>query len=202
MARKKVREYDAKRLLRQHLQRLALRELPIQVAQVTASTEYAQLLQSNPWLGSMPLVVKPDMLFGQRGKHDLVGLKLDWAGVENFVKARLGRAVTVNGCTGPVTTFIVEPFVQHTEEYYLAIQVGCVHADPKTGFWAAMGLPLHTLQRVAMCLQSNRLDYTVSFSPAGGVNIEENWDKASGPCCNATWAAYAKTARTSFRHCS
>ena len=42
---------------------------------------------------------------------------------EAFVRERLGRVVTVNGATGPITTFIIEPFVPHTEEYYLCIQV-------------------------------------------------------------------------------
>lgn len=54
--------------------------------------------------------------------------------------------VTIKGCTGPVNTFVVEPFVPHKEEYYL-------------------------------CIQSNRLDIDVSFSTAGGVEIEDNWDK-------------------------
>ncbi len=124
MARKKIREYDAKRLLKLHLQRLALKSLPIQVAQVNASTDIPALLHANPWLVSSKLVVKPDMLFGQRGKHDLVGLNLDWPAAEAFIKARLGKVVTVKGCSGPVTTFIVEPFVPHAEEYYLCIQVG------------------------------------------------------------------------------
>lgn len=39
------------------------------------------------------------------------------------MRERLGRVVTVNGATGPITTFIIEPFVPHTEEYYLCIQV-------------------------------------------------------------------------------
>ena len=37
------------------------------------------------------LVVKPDMLFGKRGKHDLVGLKLSVSEVEDFIKARMGK---------------------------------------------------------------------------------------------------------------
>jgi ATP citrate (pro-S)-lyase len=36
MARKKVREYDAKRLVKAHMQRLCGVELPIHVAQVCA----------------------------------------------------------------------------------------------------------------------------------------------------------------------
>jgi len=40
------------------------------------------------------LVVKPDMLFGQRGKHDLVGLNLTYDEAEAFVKARMGKQVS------------------------------------------------------------------------------------------------------------
>jgi succinyl-CoA synthetase beta subunit len=43
------------------------------------------------------LVVKPDMLFGQRGKHDLVGLNLSYDEAEAFVKARMGKQVRVRG---------------------------------------------------------------------------------------------------------
>jgi len=37
--------------------------------------------------------VKPDMLFGKRGKSGLVALNLDLAGVAVFVKERLGKEV-------------------------------------------------------------------------------------------------------------
>jgi succinyl-CoA synthetase beta subunit len=30
-----------------------------------------------------------------------------------------------------------------------------------------------------LCIQSDRLGYTISFSEFGGMDIEENWDKAS-----------------------
>ncbi|KAJ9511931.1 hypothetical protein QJQ45_004496 [Haematococcus lacustris] len=170
MARKKIREHDAKRLLRTHFARLVGRDLPIHVAQVTSATDHAALLQAHPWLTTSKLVVKagkrqsgngqsgfarndgctslhPDMLFGQRGKHDLVGLNFDWPEAEAFIRARLNKVVKLkNGCEGPVTTFIVEPFVAHQEEYYLSIT-------------------------------SNRLDYEVSFSPAGGMDVEEHWDQ-------------------------
>lgn len=38
-----------------------------------------------------PLVVKPDCLFGKRGKHDLVGLRLDATEAQQFVAARMGK---------------------------------------------------------------------------------------------------------------
>jgi hypothetical protein len=59
MARKKVREHVAKQIIKANFQRLCSRELPINTAQVTASTDLAALLQENPWLASSQLVVKP-----------------------------------------------------------------------------------------------------------------------------------------------
>lgn len=146
MARKKIREYDAKRLLRAHFQRLAGIDLPIKVVQFTADTSAADLLNANPWLADTKLVVKPDMLFGQRGKHDLVGLNLDFSAAVAFATERLNKVITVNGCTGPITTFLIEPFVPHTHEFYLSIT-------------------------------STRNGWELSFSEAGGIHIEENWDK-------------------------
>jgi ATP citrate (pro-S)-lyase len=44
MARKKIREYDSKRLLKAHIARLAGLELPISVAQVKEATNFAELV--------------------------------------------------------------------------------------------------------------------------------------------------------------
>ncbi|PPR86949.1 hypothetical protein GOBAR_AA33740 [Gossypium barbadense] len=124
----KIREYDSKRLLKQHFKRFSAYDLPIKSAQVTESTDFNELVEKGPWLLSQKLVVKPDMLFGKRGKSGLVGLNLDFAQVTAFVKERLGKEVEMSGCKGPVTTFIVEPFIPHNEEYYLNIvseRLGC-----------------------------------------------------------------------------
>ncbi|KAK7323960.1 hypothetical protein VNO77_27464 [Canavalia gladiata] len=121
MARKKIREYDSKRLLKEHFKRLSGQELPIKSAQITESTNFNELAEKEPWLLSSKLVVKPDMLFGKRGKSGLVALNLDLAEVASFVKERLGKEVEMGGCKGPITTFIVEPFIPHNEEFYLNI---------------------------------------------------------------------------------
>ncbi|QCD96089.1 ATP-citrate synthase alpha chain protein 1-like [Vigna unguiculata] len=121
MARKKIREYDSKRLLKEHFKRLSGQDLPIKSAQVTESTDFNELPEKEPWLLSSKLVVKPDMLFGKRGKSGLVALNLDLAEVASFVKERLGKEVEMSGCKGPITTFIVEPFIPHKEEFYLNI---------------------------------------------------------------------------------
>uniref|UniRef100_A0A0A9D6E0 ATP citrate synthase n=1 Tax=Arundo donax TaxID=35708 RepID=A0A0A9D6E0_ARUDO len=121
MARKKIREYDSKRLLKEHLKRLTGIDLQILSAQITQSTDFAELLNQQPWLSTIKLVVKPDMLFGKRGKSGLVALNLDFDQVKEFVKERLGVEVEMGGCKAPITTFIVEPFVPHDQEYYLSI---------------------------------------------------------------------------------
>ncbi|CAI9764562.1 unnamed protein product [Fraxinus pennsylvanica] len=121
MARKKIREYDSKRLLKEHLKRLANIDLQIRSAQVTQTTDFTELTNKELWLSSTKLVVKPDMLFGKRGKSGLVALNLDLAQVAEFVKERLGVEVEMGGCKAPITTFIVEPFVPHDQEYYLSI---------------------------------------------------------------------------------
>lgn len=128
MARKKIREYDSKRLLKEHFQRLSGRELPIKSAQVTESTNFDELAQKEPWLTSCKLVVKPDMLFGKRGKSGLVALNLDLAQAATFVKECLGKEMEMSECKGRITTFIIEPFIPHNEEFYLNIvseRLGC-----------------------------------------------------------------------------
>ncbi|CAN0923969.1 ATP-citrate synthase alpha chain protein 1 [Linum grandiflorum] len=128
MARKKIREYDSKRLLKEHFKRLSGSDLPIKSAQVKESTDVLELAATEPWLLNGKLVVKPDMLFGKRGKSGLVALNLDLAQVGSFVKERLGKEVEMSGCRGPITTFIVEPFIPHDQEFYLNIvseRLGC-----------------------------------------------------------------------------
>ena len=63
------------------------------ISQVTESTDFNELTEKEPWLLSSKLVVKPDMLFGKRGKSGLVALNLDLAEVDSFVKERLGKEV-------------------------------------------------------------------------------------------------------------
>jgi ATP citrate (pro-S)-lyase len=76
MARKKIREYHGKRLLARHIPTLT--KLPadkhpsLPCALISKDTDWKKVEESEEWLSDTPLVVKPDMMFGQRGKHDLV----------------------------------------------------------------------------------------------------------------------------------
>jgi ATP citrate (pro-S)-lyase len=140
MARKKIREYDAKRLLGRSL------GMEVRSLQVTAETGFEELAKENPWLNEEKLVVKPDMLFGKRGKHDLVLLNANLHEAEAFIDRKLKEDVEISGVKGPITHFILEPFVPHKDEYYFSIL-------------------------------SKREGDSVSFSEAGGVEVEENWGR-------------------------
>lgn len=79
---------------------------------------------SNPWVESTRLVVKPDQVIKRRGKAGLLLLNATWAEVQEWVNARIGREITVGGVCGPLTNFIVEPFLPHaaSDEYYVCVQ--------------------------------------------------------------------------------
>ncbi len=146
MARRKIREYDAKKLVTHHLERLSRLRLHFRSIQVTADTDFRKLEEEYPWLTEEKLVVKPDMLFGRRGKHDLVLLNTNLHEAEQFIKEKLGREAKISGVKGPLTHFILEPFVPHSDEYYFSIL-------------------------------STREGSSMSFSVAGGMDVEENWGK-------------------------
>ena len=67
-------------------------------------------------------MVKPDQLFGKRGKH---GLVLAGAGLDKvaaWIGERMNRDAAVGAVTGKLTHFLVEPFTPHDTEYYVAIK--------------------------------------------------------------------------------
>ena len=41
--------------------------------------------------------------------------------------------MTIKGCTGPVNTFVIEPFVPHKEEFYLCIQSNRLDIEVREG---------------------------------------------------------------------
>lgn len=166
MARKKIREYDGKRMVARHITKTKGVKLggagtgvePAQgcnAAQVSVSrieaagsadALYKTLAKEQPWLIDTPLVVKPDMLFGKRGKNNLVLLNADYEAAQKFIAERMGTEIEVSAVKGTLTTFVIEPFVPHKEEYYLSIQ-------------------------------TVREGDQLSFGACGGIEIEENWDK-------------------------
>jgi ATP-citrate lyase beta-subunit len=161
MAQKPIREYDGKKLFKENWDKYFNGlNYPFESVLVKSGEELKEAAkkEENKWLNEKPLVAKPDMLFGKRGKNNLVLFKVNKPGdvtLEDAAKwideKRSGKVTLLSGQSGELTHFIVEPFTPHTEdeEYYIA----------------------------ATTLDEN---YDVLYMSAhGGMEVEENWDKVT-----------------------
>ncbi len=156
MAQRGIREYDAKRILAQNWKDYFGDEFEYDFKSIliTPETDLDKVPQEHPWVLETPLVVKPDMLFGKRGKLGLVLYKVNkpgdvtWEDVKKWIKEKMGQEIEIKGVKGKLTHFIVEPFVPHEqdEEYYIAMSMG----------------------------ENGDKIYMSAF---GGIDVEENWDK-------------------------
>jgi hypothetical protein len=70
MARKKIREYDSKRLLKAHIARLAGLQLPIAVAQVKENTNFAELIAGEPMGGLQASVQRQPRRLAAHAAHE------------------------------------------------------------------------------------------------------------------------------------
>ena len=129
MSAKAVREYHGKKLLARHVAAVSKGQhvMDDRSFLVTPQTDLEDLPDSQNWLLTTKLVVKPDQLIKRRGKAGLVGLNLDWPATKEWIQARMNQDVTVQEgrVTGTLDHFLVEPFVPHDtakDEYYICIQ--------------------------------------------------------------------------------
>ena len=114
MAQRGIREYDAKRMLAKYLpDYLTDFSYRGEIALVSPDTDLDSLAAENPWLKAKKLVVKPDQLFGKRGKLGLVLLDATWNEARAYLKENMGSEAVVGGMEGKLTHFLVEPFVPH-----------------------------------------------------------------------------------------
>ena len=115
MARVKIREFDAKKLLLEKLKQ------EYRAVLVDQNTNLESLSQEQPWLLDQKLVIKPDQLFGKRGKLGLVLLNADFQQVRGYLQQYLNKEITLGKATDKLTHFLIEPYVEHEKEYYLCI---------------------------------------------------------------------------------
>jgi ATP-citrate lyase beta-subunit len=142
MAEKGIREFDAKRMMAKALPEMSGGQFTYGSEQtiVGPDTNMEKLAQDNPWLKEKRLVAKPDQLFGKRGKNNLLFVDKSWDEVKAWIGERMNKEVTIvqttGKRTGTLTHFLVEPFVPHQEEYYLAITT---HRDKDTIHFSTKG---------------------------------------------------------------
>ncbi|RLG01376.1 ATPase, partial [Thermococci archaeon] len=142
MAEKGIREYDAKRLMAKALPEFSGGKLIYEAKSVLIGpeTDINKLADENPWLKTEKLVAKPDQLFGKRGKNNLLYVNKTWDEVKTWIKERMNRKITIiqttGKTTGVLTHFLVEQFVPHEDEYYVAITT---HRDKDTIHFSMKG---------------------------------------------------------------
>ena len=130
MAQKGIREYDAKRLIARALAERGVEGVPVdtRLVLVTPETDLDGLPAEQPWLNETKLVCKPDQLFGKRGKNNLLFVDKTFDEVKAWIAERMEAETTIEGAggktTGVLTHFLIEPFVPHDAEYYLAFTAG------------------------------------------------------------------------------
>ena len=130
MAQKGIREFDAKRMMSKALPDFSNGKIKFEASQVLigANTDLLKLEQENPWLKTSKLVAKPDQLFGKRGLNNLLFVNKSWIEVQEWINERMNKTVTIKQTTGEttgeLTYFLVEKFVPHGDEYYIAITTG------------------------------------------------------------------------------
>lgn len=117
MSAKAVREHRGKKLLARHVKELSDGKHVVddRSVLVTTETDLDMLPESEPWLvkDNQMLVVKPDHLIKRRGKAGLVGIRLTYDQVKEWIRQRRNTSVTIDGVTGLLHTFVIDPFVAH-----------------------------------------------------------------------------------------
>jgi ATP-citrate lyase beta-subunit len=166
MAQKAIREYDAKSILAKHWDKYFPNfTYAYETVLVQNGSELAEAAKENKWLNEKALVAKPDMLFGKRGKNDLVLFKdakpgdvslekaISWIDEKSSTEQEVyfsfdGDTPTGEPSVDMLTHFIVEPFTPHTqeEEYYIS----------------------------ATCVGDDDMLY---MSAEGGMEVEEGWEE-------------------------
>jgi len=148
MAQKGIREFDAKRLIARALEERGFDGVPsTRLVLVTPESDLNGLPESHPWLNETKLVCKPDQLFGKRGKNNLLFVDKTFDEVKAWIGERMEQPAVIEGAAGQtagtLTHFLIEPFVPHDAEYYVAFTAG--HEADKIHFSTEGGVDIESV---------------------------------------------------------
>ncbi|MBN2895605.1 MAG: ATPase [Campylobacterales bacterium] len=158
MAQRAIREYDGKAIFAKHWTKyFSGFHYGFKSVLVTSGAELKAKAKEHgfEWLSQEPLVAKPDMLFGKRGKNNLVLFKTNKPGdvtldeAAAWIDEKISKTTTLlTGQHGTLSHFIVEPFTPHTQEQEYYISATTVGEDD-----------------------------VLFMSAEGGMEVEEGWDE-------------------------
>ena len=122
MAQKNIYEYDAKKLLASQLPKYFPQfNYHNKLVIIDSDTNFDKLIEKNPWIKTKKVVVKPDQLFGKRGKANLILLDANYDKMKDFCDNNLSRVFEISNVRGELKRLLVEPFIPHEKEYYVSI---------------------------------------------------------------------------------
>jgi len=122
LAQKNIYEYDAKMLLAKELPKYYPEfKYHNKLAIAESDTDLEQLVKDNPWIETDKVVVKPDQLFGKRGKANLLLLDANCDEMKQFCVDNLDRVCEIGNIRGTLKRLLIEPFIPHEKEYYVSI---------------------------------------------------------------------------------
>lgn len=124
MAHINVYEYYAKQMLSRALPKYSdgKRNFPYLGVLLHPPVSYEALEGELSWLAKERLVVKPDQAIGKRRKHNLILLNVGFAEAQFWIEEKSAKDVAIENVTGKLTHFLIEQFIPHTKEYYVAIK--------------------------------------------------------------------------------
>jgi len=124
MAQRGIREYDGKKMLAKYWTDYISKDFkfPGKIVLVDPKTKLDDLPNKHKWLKTEKLVLKPDQLFGKRGKHGLIKANVSFPEAKKWIKEHMNKETKVGKVTGILTHFIIEPYVPHKDEFYVAIK--------------------------------------------------------------------------------
>ncbi len=120
MAQKPIREAQAKALIAINWPVDMPGKPEIRFAAVDPKTDLAMLPNTQPWLRNGKIVVKVDEMFGKRGKLGYVKIAENWEEAVRWISNYRGKDVMIGERVGRLNNFLIEPFIEHSSEYYLA----------------------------------------------------------------------------------
>jgi len=158
MAQRAIREYDGKAIFSKHWDKyFSGFHYGFKSVLVTSGKDLLDKAEEHgfEWLKQEALVAKPDMLFGKRGKNDLVLFKTNKPGdvtlaeAAKWIDEKMAVTTTLlSGQHGQLTHFVVEPFTPHSQEQEYYISATTVGEDD-----------------------------VLYMSAEGGMEVEEGWDE-------------------------
>ncbi|PZM86684.1 ATPase [Candidatus Gracilibacteria bacterium] len=108
MAQIGIREYDAKKMFFESIGK------KYNGMQIKSEKDLKNLEKEKKY------VLKPDMLFGKRGKLGLLGINLDKKEAKSWFLENFDKEIKIGKTKGKLEVFLAEDFVKHKQEYYIS----------------------------------------------------------------------------------